>query len=257
MKKYLFGFLLFVFSSGVVSQEAANSEEFVTYGELLRELESIAKNTIEPSEVVKQEFLDFQKSHGISNSEKVYQDFVRIRLAFEATRDSGLWQIRWKITDREPNSNAIWKQWNNIVTPQYQTEKKSLPTADAECDELSALFAFIVRGLGVKNVGLFWPTWNHTVAVWTTKNKSGDSVRIVVPTSQVFLSAKATLGTKEFDSSKQKTIYQYDRKDISIKHKIPKPLAEMMLKQVKEYGVKSSSYLQERRNRLSNQFGGS
>ena len=239
------------------AQTEPDTTKYVTYEELIKSLEDIAKNSLEPSEVLRKEFLDLQKSHGVSSGEQVYRDFVRVRLAFEATRDSGLWQIRWAITGKEPNSDSIWAQWVSLFEPQYSSEELAQPTATAECDELSALFAFISRGLGVKSVGLFWPTWNHTVGVWTTVDNHGKPVRIVVPTSQIFVSATASFGTKEFDPYKQKVIYEYNRKDVMKDHKIPKKLAEMMILQVKEYGAKSSSYLQARRNRLSGKFGGS
>ncbi len=236
---------------------AQNDSDYLTYQDLLHGLEEIATKYMEPSDVVKQEFLVLKKTHNISDDKENYHDFVRVRLAFEATRDSGLWQIRWAVTDKEPNSDSIWKQWSTLLDPQYQTEEIAQPTAVAECDELSAMFAFIARGLGVKNVGLFWPTWNHTVAVWTAKGNSGDPVRIVIPTSQIYLSPKATLGTTEFDPYKQKTIYPYSRKDISLSHPIPKKMVIMMLSQAKKYGAESSQTLQERRNRLSRKFGGS
>ena len=241
----------------IAAPSFVHSSQFVTYGELIKELESIAKTRLEPSEVLQKEFVRLQKTHGISGDQKTYRDFVRVRLAFEATRDSGLWQIRWKVTDKEPNSDLIWKQWRQQTAPKYATEKSAKATAEAECDELSALFAFIARSLGVKRVGLFWPTFNHTVAVWTPNDKEGNPVRIVVPTSQIFISSKATLGTREFDPEKQKIIYDYHRKDVPSTHKIPAPLAEMMIAQVKKFAGKSSQFLQARRNRLSHQFGGS
>lgn len=251
--------LIILFSIPIIlcAQENNGSTDYMTYGDLVSALDEIAKNQLENSQTLKREFLELQSSHGISDSDKTFRDYVRIKLAFEATRDSGLWQIRWKITDKEPNSDAIWSQWGNLKNPIFRLESEAYPTAVAECDELSALFAFISKGLGVKNVGLFWPTWNHTVGVWTTESRDGEPVRIVLPTSQIFLSSTATLGTHEFDPYKQKNIYQYDRNDIDKDYKIPKKLAEMMLMQVRKYGAKSSSFLQARRNRLAGQFGGS
>ncbi len=257
MSKYMLVIFALTFSCFAFSQGEQSSAKYVTYGELINSLEEIAKNSFEDSEVLRREFVKLQKSHDVSSSENIYRKFVRVRMAFEATRDSGLWQLRWAVTNKEPNSSSIWSQWNHLSNPKYIEENDAEPTAVAECDELSALFAFISRGLGVKNVGLFWPTWNHTVAVWTTENKNGNLVRIVIPTSQIFISENATLGTKEFDPYKQKNIYEYSRKDIQKDHKISAGLAEMMIRQVKEYGAKPSSYLQDRRNRLSQLFGGS
>ncbi|MBV1908472.1 MAG: hypothetical protein KUG78_04070 [Kangiellaceae bacterium] len=249
--------ILLTIPNFLLAQGSNGSTEFVTYKDLISALDEFARNKLETSPVLKSEFLDLQKSHGVSDSEEIFHDYVRVRLAFEATRDSGLWQIRWTITDKEPNSDSIWNQWDNPKTLKFKSESEAKFTAEAECDELSALFAFISKGLGVDNVGLFWPTWNHTVGVWTTEDNNGRPIRIVVPTSQIFLSTTATLGTNEFDPYMQKHIYQYDRNDIDKNHKIPKALAEMMLMQVRKYGAKPSSFLQARRNKLSERFGGS
>jgi len=236
---------------------AQGSSDYVSYKELIRSLDIIATKYLEPSDTLKKEFLELQKTHNINGSAINYRHFVRVRLAFEMTRDSGLWQIRWAVTNKKPNSDSIWKQWHILSNPQYQKEDIAQATAIAECDESSALFAFISRGLGVKNVGLFWPQWNHTVGVWTTKSKQGKPIRIVIPTSQIFISSNASLGTKEFDPYKQKVIYNYSRKDILSNYKIPKNIATMMLNQAKKYGAESSIILQKRRNRLSKKFGGS
>ena len=251
----LFISLLLICNSS--AQTSSYNLELVTYRKVLSELEIIAENTFEPSKILQDEFIQLQKTHGISGDKKNYRDFVRVRLAFEATRDSGLWQIRWTVTDNEPNSDAIWRQWQKRLNPQYKSEVTAQETAIAECDELSALFAFVARGLGVKKVGLFWPTWNHTVAVWTSMDKLNKPVRIIIPTSQIFISADATLGTKEFDPDKQKTIYDYSRQDVALSHKIPASLARMMVSQVQKFGGKSAAFLQARRNRLSKKFGGS
>jgi hypothetical protein len=257
MKYCVASFLLFFLIYSSSAQTPNDTLKFVTYRQLLSELEKIAQNTLEPSKILQDEFAQLKKTHGIAADTKNYRDFVRVRLAFEATRDSGLWQIRWAITNNKPNSDAIWRQWQKQTIPKFESEETAQETAIAECDELSALFAFVARGLGVKKVGLFWPTWNHTVAVWTSIDKFGKPVRIVVPTSQIFISANATLGTKEFDPNKQKTIYDYSRKDVALTYKIPAPLARMMITQVKKFGGKSAAFLQARRNRLSKKFGGS
>jgi len=83
------------------------------------------------------------------------------------------------------------------------------PTATAECDELSALFAFLAGRAGVRSIGLLWPYPNHTVAVWTV-----GSVRVVIPTTQIFLEESDYWGTKKFDPWRQKAIYEYIRRDV-------------------------------------------
>ncbi len=230
------------------------NKQQVTYGELLQEMEKIATK-LESSEILRAEFKQLQSSHGIADSEQMYKDFVRVRLAFEATRDSGLWQLRWAVTDQQPNSDKIWQQWKQWRQQTNPQAKQA--TATAECDELSALFAVIARGLGVAEVGLFWPTSNHTVAVWKAKGNKGQEVRVVVPTSQIFLDNKATLGTTDFDPYQQKNIYNYTRQDVKRTDKIPAKLAEMMLTQLTIFGGQSSKQLQQRRNQLSKILGGS
>jgi len=95
------------------------------------------------------------------------------------------------------------------------------------------------------------------VAVWTAEDPDGDPVRVVIPTSQIFLSANASLGTKEFDPYKQKTIYKYRRKDVASTYQIPKSIALMMVEEIKRYGSQASSVLQALRNKRSQKFGGS
>lgn len=246
--------ILLVYSCSTFSQKASAD---VTYGELISSLQLVINDKLAESEVLKREFSELQKLHGIADSQEMYHDFLRVRLAFEATRDSGLWQIRWNITHKEPNSDLIWAQWQTLQPANFFDEHQPQSTATAECDELSALFALIVRSLGVKEVGLFWPTSNHTVAVWMPKGIDGKRLRIVVPTSQIYLSEKATLGTKEFDPYTQKTIYQYRRKDVESDYKIPANVAKMMLDQVEKYGAETSTVLQEKRNALSRHLGGS
>jgi hypothetical protein len=69
-------------------------------------------------------------------------------------------------------------------------------TASAECDELSALDAFLAGRAGVKGVGLFWPFANHTVAVWVVRPAERPVIRLVVPTSQIFLKETDSLGPR-------------------------------------------------------------
>jgi hypothetical protein len=106
-------------------------------------------------------FQSFTAAYKIPPKSVSYSDFVIVRLLYEATRDAGFWNMHWSITDQPPNSDRIWSQWRNVSKPSLLN-----PTATAECDELSALYSFLVERAGVKGMGLFWPTYNHTVAVW-------------------------------------------------------------------------------------------
>ena len=136
-------------------------------------------------------FQSFTSARGLSTESIRYSDFVIVRLLYEATRDAGFWNVHWTITDQPPNSDKIWKQWLNVAQPSPLS-----PTASAECDELSALFAFLAEREGVKGVGLFWPAPNHTVAVWVLRPPAGPVIRVVVPTSQIFLEASDSFDTR-------------------------------------------------------------
>ncbi|HEY2548775.1 MAG TPA: hypothetical protein VGI46_22050 [Candidatus Acidoferrum sp.] len=187
-------------------------------------------------------FQSFLASHQLKPESLRYSDFVIVRLIYEATRDAGFWNMHWSVTDQPPNSDRIWSQWRAVVRPSM-----SEPTAIAECDELSALYAFLVERAGVKTVGLLWPTSNHTVAVWVVQPATGPVIRVVVPTSQIFLEETDSFDTKKFNPWRQKTIYEYTRRDVSDSFELPKPLVDFFLKQVDVYGGASDPTLQRLR----------
>ncbi len=214
----------------------------VPFSELISQVRAKARS-LESSSGMRSEFAAFLTAHRLSQDSVRYSDFVVVRLLFEATRDAGFWNVHWSITDKPPNSDEVWRQWKSISQPAY-TEK----TATAECDELSALFAFLVERAGVKSVGLFWPYPNHTVAVWTVRPENLQTIRVVVPTSQIFLTENDTFDTKKFDPWRQKTIYEYTRRDVSDSSEIPKPLFDFFLLQIDKYAGASADALQQIRN---------
>ncbi|NVB38171.1 hypothetical protein G6O69_10035 [Pseudenhygromyxa sp. WMMC2535] len=187
----------------------------------------------------------------------LYRDYVRIKVAFEATRDGGWWGLAWRITNEQPNSEKIWAQWQRLDRASL-TEGVSAPTAPtvptitaiAECDELSALFAFVARRLGLgprSEVGLFWPTGNHVVAVWTLDRKTEHATRIVVPTTQIMLSSDASLGDRGFDPWRQRKIFDYRREDAAPGLEIPGALARAFVAQVRAHAGEDQATLQAER----------
>jgi hypothetical protein len=171
-----------------------------------------------------------------------YSDYAVVRLLFEASRDAGFWNLHWEITNMPPNSDSVWRQWRELRRPTFLS-----PTATAECDELSALFAFLVERAGVRSVGLLWPYPNHTVAVWVLRPTMGPVVRVVVPTTQIFLDQTDFFGTKKFDPWRQKNIYEYTRRDVPDSFELPKPLFDFFLLQMDKYGGASDLTLQQLR----------
>jgi hypothetical protein len=160
------------------------------------------------------------------------RDFERLWAAFEATRDGGWWRLRWAVTDREPRPHEIWKAWRGAPLER----RFDAPSAVAECDEITALFSVAARRLGVRGVGLFYPTWNHVIAGWMpeaiSKRKHGSVV--LVPTTQIFLSCESTFGQTSFATPKH--VYEYPLRDTPDDTELPTALAEHLLEQLRQYG---------------------
>lgn len=222
--------------------------ETVRVDELLAALRDEVPNIAE-SEAVATDYAAFLEQFELTDDPELYLDYVRIKVAFEATRAGGWWGLRWAITNEDANSDKIWAAWQTLDKP----ELAPLPviTATAECDELSALFAFVAQRIGLSaesDVGLFWPEWNHVVAVWTIHPKSKRPIRVVVPTSQIWLEDEDSLGTEGFNPWKQKRIYDYRRQDADEDLTIPGWLASQFVQAVREHGGRSQAELQVVRN---------
>jgi len=210
-----------------------------TVGDLVRTVRAKAK-ALENSSGMRLSFQSFTSAYKIAPDSISYSDFVIARMFYEAARDAGFWNMHWTITNMPPNSDRIWSQWKAVRSVSPLT-----PTASAECDELSALYAFLVERAGVRSVGLFWPYPNHTVAVWVLHPANRGEVRVVVPTSQIFLDVTDSFGTRKFNAWHQKTIFEYKRRDAPDGFELPKPLYDYFLRQVDKYAGASDSTLQE------------
>jgi len=210
-----------------------------TVARLVNEIRDRAKS-LENSSGMRSSFRSFTSAYKIKPESIHYSDFVIVRLLYEATRDAGFWNMHWTITNMPPNSDQVWHQWKTI-----QGVSSTIPTAAAECDELSALYAFLVERAGVRFVGLFWPYSNHTVAVWVVHPINGSEIRVVVPTSQIFLTVNDSFATRKFDPWHQKKIYEYVRHDVPDTFQLPKPLFDYFLEQMGKYAGASDSTLQQ------------
>ena len=205
--------------------------------ELVNAIRANAK-ALEGSNGMKSGFQSFTSKFALQPGTVSYSDYAVARLVFEATRDAGFWNLHWVITNRPPNSDNIWRQWKAVIAPSALS-----PTASAECDELSALFAFLSARAGIRGVGLLWPTENHTVAAWVLRQSPG-AVRVVIPTTQIFLDDTDYWGTRKLDPWRQKTIYEYARRDVPDSFELPGPLVAFFLQQTSKYGGASDSTLQ-------------
>jgi hypothetical protein len=222
-------------------QTRSASAGSVTLAQLLVVLHEKA-HALEDTSGMRLAFQSFADAHNLPPDSIRYSDFVMARLLFEATRDAGFWNLHWNITDRPPNSDRIWQQWQNVGRPSVLK-----PTATAECDELSALYAFLAERTGLRTVGLLWPYSNHTVAVWVLRPKTGPAIRVVVPTSQIFLQESDTFDTRTFDPWRQKNIYEYTRRDVSDSFVIARPLFDFFVQQIDKYAGASTAILQRLR----------
>jgi hypothetical protein len=212
-----------------------------TLAQLIDAVRGKAK-ALENSTGMRQGFQSFTLAYKLKPESISYSDYVIMRLLYEATRDAGFWNLHWTITDQPPNSDRIWQQWR------ADAEASPLkPTASAECDELSALYAFLVGRAGVHGVGLFWPAANHTVAVWVLHPANASPVRVVVPTSQIFLEVTDSFGTRKFNPWNQKSIFEYTRRDAPGSFQFPKPLFDLFLLQIDRYAGATDSTLQQLR----------
>jgi len=207
-----------------------------TYAQLLRRLDAVAASVHDDPDV-RAHWSRLVARHQLADTESAYREFVRVRLVHEATRAGGHLGLVWNITDRPPDATHIWAAWR---------AEPSAPVV-AECDELSALFAQLGRGLGVANLGLFWPTSNHTVAVWTTPGADGTPVRIVVPTSQIFLAEDAGLGDTTFDAWSQRTIYNYGGRELKPTDPLPAALVDRMVEGAQRFAGAPEAELLRRR----------
>jgi hypothetical protein len=239
---FRFVFAIFLLSAIIPQTDAElqqSSAPNTTLAHLVNEVRARAKS-LEGSSGMRLSFQSFTTAYKIAPGNINYSDFVIVRLLYEATRDAGFWNMHWTITNMPPNSDRIWSQWKAVKAVSPLT-----PTASAECDELSALYAFLVERAGVRSVGLFWPYPNHTVAVWVLHPTQGADVRVVVPTSQIFLEVTDSFATRKFNPWHQKTIYEYKRRDAPDALELPNPLFDFFLQQTDKYAGASDSTLQQ------------
>ena len=206
---------------------------------LVTAIQTYAK-TLENSPEMRRSFDAFRLDYKLPAGSVSYSDYTVVHLLYEATRDAGFWGLHWSITDKPPNSNRVWAQWSTERNPSFIKG-----TATAECDELSALYAFLAERAGVHGMGLFWPYSNHTVAVWALHPAPNSFVRVVVPTSQIFLTDADDFGTKAFNPWTQKTIYEYTRRDVPDSFAIPQELYNFFIQQLEKYGGASDDTLQK------------
>jgi len=235
----LVGSLVFLCSFQSWAQAPHISSTFITAKEFFQQLSSQLANMPE-SASVKKDFEIFSWRHDLDPDKSLYDQYVKLKVLYESTRDGGLWGLQWQITNREPDSTKIWRQWQSGKCDISLVK----PTAIAECDEISALLAFLSKKMGIRGIGLYWPTWNHTIAVWFMKPGANKEIRIMVPTTQIFLQESDYFGTGKFDAWSQKIVYEYRGRDIQDNSLLPKKLADFFMQQISKYAGASEKTLQ-------------
>jgi hypothetical protein len=173
----------------VVAQDAWAARRTAPMAPLAQEL-AITANNVDSVEL-RAAFRTLLQRHKLSEVDFPWEQYRSLRLAFEATRDGGFFGARWDITNREPSSKVLWSAL-----------AEGQPVV-GECDELSVWMTEFACAWGVRNAGLYWPTWNHTIVA--SEPKPG--VRILWPTTQIFLSCDSDLDPPEFNPRKQKRVF--------------------------------------------------
>lgn len=218
--------------------EAVALPERVTFGDfwpaLATQVERLDTTALQSG------FQAFAARHDVDPSTpQLWRDFTRLWVIFEATRDGGFWRLRWDVTDQEPTSVVIWKAWMR-APPAHAFASES---AVAECDEITALFSVTARRLGVRGVGLFYPTWNHVIAGWAPEAlaKSGANSIVLIPTTQIFQGCPSTFDETTFKVPKH--VYEFPKVDMRDATEMPPSLAHFLLEQVRAYGEASPDLL--------------
>ncbi len=193
---------------------------------LVQQLDAVGEEVVRPA------WEQFTARRGIDpNTPGLSGDFRRLRLLFEATRDGGWWRLRWDITNQEPSSQRIFTQWEQGGSPLALGESSAV----AECDEVSALLAVLGRRIGVRGLGLFYPTWNHTIVAWAPPQLVKQHQRVVlVPTTQIFLGCDAGFDATTF-RTRLTNIEEYPRWDVRPSRPMSATMARYLLEQVRAY----------------------
>jgi hypothetical protein len=97
----------------------------------------------------------------------------------------------------------------------------------------------LAKHAGVTNVGLFYPTWNHTIAVWAPLSGKTKTPLIQLPTSQIFLGCDAGFDRTTFQT-KRTNIQAYPAFDLRPYSLLPAARADWMIEQVKRYAAGSA-----------------
>jgi len=220
--------------SGAVHQpvltEAGSS---VAFGAWVGALTEMLDST--PAPAIEHEYSEFVLAHGLpADDSKLKREYRELRLLFEALRDGGFWHLRWAVTDQYPSSKLIWQAWIREPVRTGFAE----PSATGECDESSALFGMLARHLRIYNVGLYYPTWNHTISVWAPHEGKAKTALIQLPTTQIFLKCNAGFDKTSFPMQ-LKNIERYPNWDVRPNALIPRARTEWLLHQIQVYAAAS------------------
>lgn len=191
----------------VAVSQAQDAPRSMAFESFLSSLQAHVDATVNPG--LEADYRSFLERHGFTAKDVPYVKYRRMRLIYEATRDGGFWNTLWRITDEEPSSKKIWRQW---------LSHPGELAATGECDEISALTAFLGHRLGAGSVGLFWPTRNHTIVAWEPVLHGP---RILLPTTQIFLECSEGFDKVRFSPTVQRTVYDYtagDRAGVAVRY---------------------------------------
>jgi len=156
---------------------------------------------------MRQGFELFKLAYKLPDYAVRYDDFVVVRLLYEATRDAGFWNLHWTITDQPPNSDRVWKQWRVVDQPSPLHPPRS-PSAMNSPHSMPS-WSITLGCMGLASSGRQPIT---QLLFGSCIQRTDHRFRVVVPTSQIFLDVTDSFGTRKFNPRSQKSIFEYRRR---------------------------------------------
>lgn len=224
-------------ADAVAESVEASPTDRLTWGKFLQRLAVLAE-ALEDDPEVRAQWQALVQSHGLADTPAAYADFSRLRLAHAAFRSGGWAGLRHapELEDgaEAPDSRRLWQSWR----------QEDLVTVDASSGELAALLAFVGRGLGVEQVGLFQPSDSLTLTAWGAPAAGGTGrVHVVLPSAQAFLDPVADLGDTTFQPRPGSKVATYTGQDLPPGALLPEVFVRRVLEGARRHGGASAEEL--------------
>lgn len=190
---------------------------------------------------MRQAFQSFTAAHHLPLESVRYSDSVTIRLLFEATT-----RAFGTCSGPSPTNRRI-QAISGVNGTRYRHPLFWSLLLRRNATNCLRCTPFLLNAAALRVSAFFWPYANHTVAVWVLRPAGGPAIRVVVPTTQIFLEETDFFDTPKFNPWSQKTIYEYTRRDLPDSLQLPPKLFGFFLQQTDKYAGASDGTLQQLR----------